>query len=178
MNNLAAKGRSNIAVILLIVVVGIAFLTALSMPMLGLMRWVPGSGLFGFRHFGFPMLPIGLMSVIQIVLAIWVGIDAQRKGQNGVLWGLLVLFTSVIGLIVYLLVSPMVSSRSLGAARNGPTAPPPPPGAVCPSCHAQVQSDFRVCPHCGASLARCRQCDRPIRSDWKVCPYCGAALQG
>ena len=173
------RRRSNVPLVILIVAIGFAFLFAASGSMLGFIRSAPFGGLIHFRPFAFhPVLPLGLMSVIQIVLAIWVGVDANRKGQNGILWGLLVLCTSLIGLIVYLLISPMIASRSLSPARSTfpTTGSAQALGAACPSCHAEGLADFRVCPRGGATLARCGKCDKSIRPDWKVCPYCGTAI--
>jgi len=181
MTNQVDRGRSNVAVVVLIVVLGFVLMFAASSSMLGFVHWTPAGGLIQLRPFGFSgFLPLGLMSVIHVVLAIWVGIDANRKGQNGILWGLLVLFTSLIGLIVYLLISPMIASRTLFPSRNVDPAPGAGRalGAACPNCHAEVQTDFRICPRCGATLARCGQCDKSIRPDWKVCPYCGTPVAG
>jgi len=53
--------------------------------------------------------------VIWILLAVWVYKDAKKRGENAVLWLLVVLLTGIIGLIIYLLVRPKEK------------APPPPP---------------------------------------------------
>jgi hypothetical protein len=50
--------------------------------------------------------PLSLMSLINLALAVWVGIDAERRCTQGSLWGLLVFFTSIVALIVYLPVCP------------------------------------------------------------------------
>ena len=82
-------------------------------------------------HLGFPRNSFfGIFSftgLLHIVLAVWVGVDANRRRMNGVLWGLLVFFTSVVGLIVYLIVvqSPTLrnglpGNRGAAAARHGP----------------------------------------------------------
>jgi ABC-type tungstate transport system substrate-binding protein len=41
--------------------------------------------------------------VINIAILVWVYRDAQARGTNGAIWALLVFFTGIIGLIVYLL---------------------------------------------------------------------------
>lgn len=117
---------------------------------------------------------LGIWGLIQIGLAVWVGLDAHRRGSNGFLWGLLVFFTPVVGLIVYLILAPSL------AQRNGATVAVPPPAAApasiaCPSCGQALQEEFKVCPYCSFSL-RCKQCDQPVRSGWKVCPYCTEPL--
>ena len=115
---------------------------------------------------------LGIWGLIQIVLAVWVGVDANRKGHNGILWGLLVLVTPIIGLIVYLLVVPGIVQR-IGAVA---AAPPEKTDPRCPGCGAAIDPEFKVCPYCEASLA-CRSCSKKVRPDWKVCPYCGTAIE-
>lgn len=128
---------------------------------------------------------LGIWGLIQIGLAIWVGFDADRRGSNGVLWGLLVFFTGVVGLIVYLIVIPTMAERedSSGRAETGPMAavapsgPPPPAAARCGSCGSEIQPEFKVCPECGSSL-HCGECARPLQPSWKVCPYCATPVGG
>jgi len=57
--------------------------------------------------------------IIGIVLCIWVYRDAEKRGMSGVMWLIIVLITSFIGLIIYLVVR---KDKSTGQAR-----PPPPP---------------------------------------------------
>jgi hypothetical protein len=43
----------------------------------------------------------------------------------------------------------------------------------CPKCHAEVDTDFLVCPVCTARLrSSCSSCLRPLEAAWLVCPYC------
>jgi heme/copper-type cytochrome/quinol oxidase subunit 2 len=41
--------------------------------------------------------------IINIIILIWVYRDAQARNGNGAIWALLVFFTGVVGLIVYVL---------------------------------------------------------------------------
>ncbi len=50
------------------------------------------------------MFPL-LLLALGIILAIWIQIDAPVSGQNGCAWGIIVLFTSVIGFGVYLFIT-------------------------------------------------------------------------
>lgn len=126
---------------------------------------IPGwRGLFGFGFF------------INLLLAVWVGVDAGKRGMQGLLWGLLVFFTSIVGVVVYLL----VRSGSMPPL-NGDRPQPPPSataGAVnCASCQGALQPGFKICPYCGEPVERkCPSCDQPIRAGWKHCPECGANL--
>jgi ABC-type transport system involved in multi-copper enzyme maturation permease subunit len=60
----------------------------------------------------------GILFVLNIALLIWVARDAKNRGMDSaILWMLLVMFTSVLGLLIYLFARPQ--------------------GAVvqCPNCH-------------------------------------------
>lgn len=143
-------------------------------------------GCGAFPHLGYwghsdwwlpPWLNVfGLGFLIQLGLAVWVGIDAQRRGTSGLLWGLLVFFTSIVGLLVYAIVctGPAVP-RPVGTP---PSATAPGESSSCPSCGRAVRADFQHCPDCGASLAsNCPSCGRATETDWKVCAYCGKSLR-
>jgi RNA polymerase subunit RPABC4/transcription elongation factor Spt4 len=176
MTNNGQRGRNSGLVAVLLGLIGVAFVLLVfssGMVLLGLPRF-GFHGLDWHRVTFFPFFGLfGLWSIIQIGLAIWVGVDANRRGSNGFLWGLLVLFTPIIGLIVYLILAPTL------AQRNGVVAASPPSGVdvgskrPCPGCSTQIEADFKVCPFCGISLC-CGQCGKPLQSGWKLCPYCGA----
>ena len=148
----------------------------------GPLRAVFGAGDATWSVLTGPVGFFGIWGLLQIGLAVWVGIDAQRRGSLGLLWGLFVLFTNIVGLIVYLLVVHggflgAVAVDSSAAPAAGVAAPPPPPtpDAACPKCAGSVHSGFRHCPHCGQALENaCGSCGAPIQPDWKNCPYCAA----
>lgn len=76
------------------------------------------------------LIPIVFLA-INIALLIWVAKDSKARGlDNSIVWVLLVLFTSVIGLIVYLVTRPegeLVACSHCGNKRlQG--------GAQCPHC--------------------------------------------
>lgn len=132
-------------------------------------------------HLGFlPIFPVAIMgfsTLLHLGLAIWVGIDANRRGMSGFLWGVLVFLTSLVGLIVYLLVAQGQGGKTFRAP-NGPgsahvtATPGEGERQRCPSCGEPLDAEFRVCPSCGTRVA-CSECGRAMRGDWKVCPYCG-----
>lgn len=147
----------------LVVIVLVLAAVVLFVP--GLVFWPRMVGIDSWRLFA----PLGLMSVLSLALAIWVGIDAERRCGQGILWGLLVFFTSIIGLVVYLLVSSATERRRTVEARTG---------TACPNCNGPSESSFKVCPYCGERLERkCSACGRPVRGDWRLCPECGASLR-
>ncbi len=62
--------------------------------------------------------------IVIILIAIWVYRDAESRGMSGVLWLIVVLVGSIIGLIIYLVIR-----------RDHPVLPPgyrPPPGGYPP----------------------------------------------
>jgi hypothetical protein len=76
-------------------------------------------------------IPIGVI-VLNIALLVWVARDAKSRGMDSaVIWMLLVMFTSVIGLIIYVL------SRPEGNLIH------------CSSCNNQRLQASAKCPHCG-----------------------------
>jgi len=77
------------------------------------------------------LIPVVLVG-LDIALLVWVARDAKARGMDSaVLWMLLVFFTSVIGLIIYLLSRP-----------QGNVIP-------CNNCgNRRLQASVR-CPHCG-----------------------------
>jgi hypothetical protein len=77
------------------------------------------------------LIPIIILA-LNIALLVWVARDSKARGMdNSVIWVILVLFTSVIGLIIYLFTRP--------------------PGQLvdCPSCGKKRMDTSAKCPHCG-----------------------------
>lgn len=87
-----------------------------------------GCGLFGGILLIIPLAVLAL----NIALLVWVARDAKARGMdNAVLWMVLVMLTSVIGLLIYIL------SRPQGILGQ------------CPSCRNQRLQVSAKCPHCG-----------------------------
>jgi putative membrane protein insertion efficiency factor len=73
---------------------------------------------------------------VKIFVMVWAFKDATARGDtNAVLWPILIFFTSIIGLVIFLAVRP-----------KGDLSP-------CPSCHKQRLSTLAVCPHCKGGAA-------------------------
>jgi hypothetical protein len=82
----------------------------------------------------FIAIPIVIL-VLNIALLVWVARDAKARGMDSaVLWVLLVFFTSIIGLIIYILSRP-----------QGNLVP-------CPNCGNQKLQAAVRCPHCGIGM--------------------------
>jgi asparagine N-glycosylation enzyme membrane subunit Stt3 len=85
-------------------------------------------GGLGFMIIAIPVVIIAL----NIALLVWVARDAKSRGMDSaVLWMVLVMFTSVIGLIIY------TFSRPQGNL------------VQCASCHNKRLQASAKCPHCG-----------------------------
>jgi cytochrome bd-type quinol oxidase subunit 2 len=79
----------------------------------------------------FFMVIIGLF-VLNIIILVFVAKDAKSRGmENPVLWMILVLFTGILGLIIYLL------ARTSGELIQ------------CSNCNNKRLKTLAKCPHCG-----------------------------
>jgi hypothetical protein len=181
MTKRSGTNQAMIVLGLLVVFVAIAmFLGAFGISVHRIL-WGPFAGDHHILRIGPVFGLLGLGTLLQIFLAFWVGMDANRRGMNGLLWGLLVLFTFVVGLLVYLI----VAQTSGNGTRERPAPALPTTvaagGGACPRCGEGVDTGFKVCPFCGASLApaspSCPSCARPAKPEWKVCPYCSTGLK-
>ncbi len=89
---------------------------------------------------GFAILPFFLFfSLFVIIIPVAIGVfvyrDAEKRGMNGLVWTLIVIFVpSFIGLIIYFIVRENES------------------GYECGNCHQPVKANQDYCPNCGASL--------------------------
>lgn len=93
-----------------------------------------------------------------VLLAYWVYRDARERGTNGLAWGILTLFTNVIGWSVYLVARPKL--------------------AECPACRRYQDAAHRFCPDCGYRLqAVCPACSARVEDGWRFCAACGAGLR-
>jgi len=81
----------------------------------------------------FLIIPIVIFA-LDIALLVWVARDAKARGMDSaVLWMILVMFTSVIGLLIYILARPQGNLIQ------------------CPNCHNKRLQASVKCPQCGAS---------------------------
>jgi uncharacterized membrane protein YhaH (DUF805 family) len=81
---------------------------------------------------GILLLFLLLVIALNIALLVWVARDAKSRGMdNSVMWMILVMLTSVVGLIVYFLSRP-----------KGELVP-------CQTCNNKRLQSSATCPHCG-----------------------------
>jgi len=174
MSIIGQRGRMNPGTAILLAIIGLLFFV---MFFRGCESSDHGVGLWGSGWL-FPAQLYGLLGtvgLIQLALAVWVFIDADGKDQNPVLWAVLVLFTGIVGVVVYLLASPDLVQRAAAAAARPIILDPPAATRSCIGCGAQTETDFKVCPFCGCSL-RCPECDNPLQSGWRICPTCATPI--
>lgn len=96
-------------------------------------------------------------TVIVLVIAVLVAQDANKRGMNGVLWGIGVFFLCIVFLPLYLILrKPLLMAPPPGYPPQYPPPPGPPPGAarVCPACGKYHDGSAQFCPHCGAPQPR------------------------
>jgi hypothetical protein len=172
------NGKINPGVAICIALVALAFLLVNSRGCF----WTPNLNLYDGPWLGAPWRFLTLSGLLQLILAVWVGLDAQKRGSNGYFWGLLVFVTSIIGLLVYLLwVTDAMEkiSQEVHQSRAQTPAGPVVDAVVpaCPSCGGDIEDGFKVCPACGKSL-RCPGCNKGVRKGWAVCPWCATGLAG
>jgi len=141
-------------------------------------------------------LLIGFIFIINILILIWVYKDAKKRGSSGALWVIIVLFTGIIGLIIWLVVRPPVRSPVRSPVSSPVSSPIPqqggtvvinqyqqPPAPTQPVyTYNQPQNSAQTvykekeiikeiikikCPYCGAL----------VEQGLDKCPYCGAPLK-
>jgi hypothetical protein len=148
--------------------------------------WSFFGGIHGFFQSAtwFVIQTLGILFVLLVWAATvyWVRKDATRRIESASLIRLVTLLGAVppfLGPLVYMLFRPpeyledvrerqleiQAIERRLGAQE-------------CPVCHADVDSDFLVCPVCAKRLRQsCESCLRPLDSSWLVCPYCETPVE-
>lgn len=117
--------------------------------------------------------------ILWLMLSLWVKKDAEARGEEGSGWFLIVLFTGVIGLIIWFIMRP---KQRLDELQGYPL----PQNATCPHCGGPVkfkrEKNKWGCPRCKKyvtpSMQRSRPPQprpRPPRPD--ICPRCGAKAE-
>ena len=101
---------------------------------------------------------LGLIIIVYwIGLALWVYKDSSKKQNNPSLWGLLVLLTNLVGLIIYIMYNQ--NSR------------------LCNKCGALQSKENIYCVKCGTKLNRvCSNCSQIINKQDNYCSKCGNKL--
>lgn len=96
--------------------------------------------------------------VYWVLIALWLYKDAAKFGLSPLYWGLIGLFTNLIGLIVY-----KIYKRGM---------------AVCESCGNAQSSDHLYCCYCGTQLGiRCGSCGCKVGAKDRFCHHCGNKIK-
>jgi hypothetical protein len=93
----------------------------------------PAAGIAGCAACGggFIFVIVALIA-LNVAILVWVARDAKARGlDNSILWMVLVFFTGLIGLIIYILARPQGNL------------------VECPNCHNKKLQAAVRCPHCG-----------------------------
>ena len=96
--------------------------------------------------------------VYWVLIALWMYNDASKCRLSPLYWGLIGLFTNLIGLIVY-----KIYKRGM---------------TVCPNCGTAQSMDHLYCSSCGVQLGtRCDSCGCRVGSKDSFCHHCGNKIK-
>jgi len=88
--------------------------------------------------------------IVWIWILIWIYRDAIKRGQNGILWMLIVLVGGIIGIIVWFVIRPPIGghpnqqNQGMGIFEQQTYQ-----NRICPNCSRHIPFDARICPYCG-----------------------------
>ncbi len=96
--------------------------------------------------------------IYWLLLALWVYSNALRGGLAAPFWGIAVLLTNIIGVMVY----------ELYKHSN----------EICPYCGKVQQRSAVYCSGCGMQLKKmCANCGKAVGEDDRFCPECGISIE-
>jgi hypothetical protein len=124
---------------------------------------------------------IAYLFAVWVAFVIWVARDITNRTENLLVQTfsvlLVVVFTPVFGIPIYLLVRPRATlferyyeEANLQEAEEFFEH-------SCPECTDPVSEGYRYCPHCGTELLRpCPHCGELVGKSWEHCAYCGRSM--
>lgn len=124
----------------------------------------------------------GFLAAFHISLVIWTFRDIRSRSRDAfahILAAALVLFFSLPGLLLYLILRPRetLAEQYERALEEEALLQGIETRLVCPGCQRKVEPDFMVCPACHTQLkVRCRHCGRLLHPKWTLCPYCASPV--
>lgn len=99
-----------------------------------------------------------IVAMYLIIVALWAYQNAKLNYLNAPLWGIIVLFTNIIGVIIYAI----YKKEKI----------------ACPKCHFVQSKGNAYCTNCGEKLlVVCDNCLDPIDINDKYCPHCGEKIK-
>lgn len=87
-----------------------------------------------------PFIIIGIYAavfIVWILVAYWVYKDAKKRGENAILWAILVIFGGLIAIILWFILRPPIGGKKST------------PDRICINCGRGIPFDARICPYCG-----------------------------
>ena len=124
----------------------------------------------------------GFLAAFHISLVIWTFRDIRSRSRDAfahILAAALVLFFSLPGLLLYLILRPRetLAEQYERALEEEALLQDIEERLVCPGCQRKVEPDFMVCPACRTQLkVRCQHCGRLLHPKWTICPYCASPV--
>jgi len=76
---------------------------------------------------------------ISLIIAYWMLKDADKRGNNGVVWFIVGLILGIIGLIIWFLIRPKTFKEEVKKKEDD---------RRCPNCGRQIPMDALACPYC------------------------------
>ena len=130
--------------------------------------------------------------IIAGLIAIWVGTDANKRGMNGIGWGIGVFLLCIVFLPIYLIVRKPIQAKQPYGYPQGPQPPQPygyqPPAPPQPPQQGYVPPQQSYTPPPPAAPPQtpppapdvgrhfCSSCGSQLASGAKFCPSCGRAV--
>jgi hypothetical protein len=140
---------------------------------LGVVFWIsvyrPSLRPFGIEVKPLPLELLAMFAVVTaiatvasvfVMLIVYIGCDAKRRGMSPVLWVLVSLVVPyLIGVLLYFVMREPLPFK-------------------CPQCGKVVSAQFNFCPACQFNLRpSCPQCRIAVRTGDRFCPHCGFLLR-
>jgi len=124
----------------------------------------------------------GFLAAFHLAMVIWTFRDIRARSRDAfahILATALVLFFSLPGLLLYMLLRPRetLAEQYERALEEEALLQDIEERLVCPGCQRKVEPDFVVCPSCQTQLkTQCANCGRLLHPKWTICPYCATSV--
>ena len=116
---------------------------------------------------------------LWLSLIVWTYRDISARTRDilaQVLATLFVVFFSLPGLFIYLILRPKetLAEQYERSLEEEYLLQDIEERDLCPECKLKIQPEWLICPHCRSGLKReCVSCHKALNLGWNACPYCG-----